>query len=125
MASPNYHNWTTVSGSTLSQYQTGSISSNNTLIEHDASQPGLYNDATAWTGGETLGTWGAFLISGSAGIDATATISVAGGVEIEINDFADHKLFEIGVTAISGSSTPGAKVYLFKRRRDVIAKERR
>ena len=125
MAAPNYHNYTTVSGSTLSRLQTGSISTNNTLIDHDASQPGHYNNATAWSGSQSTGTWGAFLISGSAGIDATATITVAGGTEIEINNFADHKLFEIGVTNISGSAPSGAEVYLFERRRDITVKERK
>ena len=104
MASPNYHNYTTVSGSTL---------------EYTTSPAGNYNTAETWTGGETAGTWDAFLISGSAGIDPTANVTVADGVAIEINDFADHKLFEIGVTNISGSGTPGAEVYLFKKGRRI------
>lgn len=104
MAAPNYHNYTEVSGSTL---------------EYTSSPVGNYNAAETWAGGETIGAWGAFLISGSAGVNPTATITVAGGVEIEINNFADHKLFEIGVTTISGSAAPGAEVYLFKKGRRI------
>mgnify|MGYP003629612190 CR=1 FL=1 len=113
MAAPNYHNYTEVSGSPTAQW---------TFIENQATEPGHYNAAETWTGGETTGTWGAFLISGSAGVNPTATITVAGGVEIEINNFADHKLFEIGVTTISGSAAADAEVYLFKRRREVERK---
>ena len=104
MPAPNYHNWTTVSGSTL---------------EYTSTPVGNYNTAETWAGGETAGSWDAFLISGSAGIDPTANVTVAGGVAIEINDFADHKLFEIGVTNISGSQAPGAEVYLFKKGRRI------
>ena len=104
MPAPNYHNWTTVSGSTL---------------EYTSTPVGNYNTAETWAGGETAGSWDAFLISGSAGIDPTANVTVAGGVAIEINDFADHKLFEIGVTNISGSLAPGAEVYLFKKGRRI------
>tara|TARA_R110000782_G_scaffold10252_6_gene32175 strand:+ start:3837 stop:4151 length:315 start_codon:yes stop_codon:yes gene_type:complete len=104
MAAPNYHNYTEVSGSTL---------------EYTSSPVGNYNAAETWTGGETTGTWGAFLISGSAGVNPTATITVAGGAEIEINNFADHKLFEIGVTTISGSAASDAEVYLFKKGRRI------
>ena len=104
MASPNYHNYTTVSGSTL---------------EYTTTQAGNYNTAETWTGGETSGTWDAFLISGSAGVNAAAAITVAGGVSIEINNFADHKLFEIGVTNISGSAAGDAEVYLFKKGRRI------
>ena len=104
MASPNYHNYTTVSGSTL---------------EYTSTPVGNYNTAETWSGGETAGSWDAFLISGSAGVDALSTITVAAGVSIEINNFADHKLFEIGVTNISGSGTPGAEVYLFKKGRRI------
>jgi hypothetical protein len=104
MASPNYHNWTTVSGSTL---------------EYTSTPVGNYNTAETWSGGETAGAWDAFLISGSTGINATAKVTVADGVAIEINNFADHKLFEIGVTNISGSAAPGAEVYLFKKGRRI------
>ena len=104
MASPNYHNYTTVSGSTL---------------EYTSTPVGNYNTAETWTGGETSGTWDAFLISGSAGVNAAAAITVAGGVSIEINNFADHKLFEIGVTNISGSAAGDAEVYLFKKGRRI------
>jgi len=124
MPAPNYHNYTTVSGSTLASYQTGSISLNNTLLAHQPTEPGNYNAAVTWTGGETTGTWGAFLISGSAGVDPLSTITTAGGVAIEINNFADHKLFEIGVTAISGSVAGCAEVYLFQRRHEIIVKEK-
>tara|TARA_R110000851_G_scaffold161980_1_gene305678 strand:- start:1256 stop:1633 length:378 start_codon:yes stop_codon:yes gene_type:complete len=125
MPTPNYHNYTAVSGSALAQYQTGSIATHRTLVEHVDGQPGHYNDALAWSGSESSDTWGAFLISGSAGIEPNATITVAGGAEISINNFADHKLFEIGVTNISGSAPSGGEVYLFKRRREVTAKVRR
>ena len=74
MASPNYHNYTTVSGSTL---------------EYTSTPVGNYNTAETWSGGA--------------------------GVSIEINNFADHKLFEIGVTNISGSAAGDAEVYLFKK----------
>ena len=104
MPAPNYHNYTTVSGSTL---------------EYTTSPIGNYNSAETWSGGETAGSWSAFLISGSAGVNATAAITVAGGAEIEINNFADHKLFEIGVTNISGSATAGAEVYLFTKGRRI------
>tara|TARA_R110002049_G_C9052979_1_gene553675 strand:+ start:220 stop:534 length:315 start_codon:yes stop_codon:yes gene_type:complete len=104
MAAPDYHNYTTVSGSTL---------------EYTTLPAGNYNTVETWTGGETSGTWDAFLISGSAGVDALSTITVANGVAIEINNFADHKLFEIGVTNISGSAAGLAEVYLFKKGRRI------
>ena len=104
MSAPDYHNYTTVSGSTL-EYATSPI--------------GNYNKAETWSGGETAGTWDAFLISGSAGIDVTSTVTVADGVAIKIQNFTDRKLFEIGVTNISGSATPGAEVYLFKKGRRI------
>ena len=104
MPTPNYHNYTTVSGSTL---------------EYTTTPAGNYNTAETWTGGETAGVWDALLISGSAGIIPGAAITVAGGVAIEINNFADHKLFEIGVTNISGSAIAGGEVYLFKKGRRI------
>ena len=104
MPTPNYHNYTTVSGS---------------VLEYTSTPVGNYNSAETWAGGETAGSWSAFLISGSAGVDTGSTITVAGGATIKINNFADHKLFEIGVTNISGSAAGDAEVYLFKKGRRI------
>ena len=98
MAAPNYHNVNSLSGSLFSSL--GSV--------------GNYTEAETWTGGETSGRWAAFLISGSAGVNTLATVTVAGGAAIKIGNFEDSKLFEIGVTNISGSADGQAEVYLFK-----------
>ena len=103
MSTPNYHNNNSLSGSIWS------------TLQNTSTEVGSYNSAETWTGGETSGTWDAFLISGSLGVNPLATITVAKGAEIEINNFADHKLFEIGVTNISGSAAGQAEVYLFKK----------
>tara|TARA_R110000744_G_scaffold371283_1_gene482191 strand:- start:21 stop:341 length:321 start_codon:yes stop_codon:yes gene_type:complete len=106
MASPNYHNYTEVSGSTL---------------EYTSSPAGNYNAAETWNGGESTGNWDAFLISGSSGAGAAAAITIAGAnaTTIRINNFEDQKLFEIGVTKVSGSEEGMAEVYLFKKGRRI------
>ena len=100
MAAPNYHNYTTISGSTL---------------EYTSLPAGNYHTAETWNGGELTGTWDAFLISGSSGAHSTAAITIAGAnaTEIRINNFEDQKLFEIGVTKVSGSAEGISEVYLF------------
>ena len=98
MPTPNYHNINNLSGSYWSTLKT----------------PGHYKSAETWTGGETSGKWDAFLISGSTGVNTLAAITVADGVAIKIGNFEDSKLFEIGVTNISGSTDGQAEVYLFK-----------
>ena len=78
--------------------------------------PGKHHSAKTWTGGQLDLTgsnygYGAFLISGS---DVNGNISVAGGASIAINNFENGRLLEIGVSKVSGSSSPGGEVYVFK-----------
>ena len=82
-------------------------------------QTGKYINATAWSGGQASGKWGAILVSGSvyANWDQTAKITVEGGTDIQIKNFHSDtgRILEIGVTNISGSAaTPGGGVYLFE-----------
>ena len=126
MPAPNYHNYTTVSGSTLSRLQTGSISSNNTLVEHPATEPGEYNGAELWTGGLVSGDWGGIIKSGSAtAITVDSYFKSPGGVNIPLGVIESQTLYEIGVTEVSGSAGQLGGVYLFKRRRDITVKERK
>jgi len=102
MPTPNYHNHNSLSGSIWSTLKS-------------AADIGRYNSAETWTGGEVSGKWDAFLISGSTGVNTLAAITVADGVAIKIGNFEDSKLFEIGVTNISGSTDGQAEVYLFQK----------
>ena len=101
MPTPNYH---------LEHNQTGS--GHNPRAEF----PGKYISARTWSGGQLdlSGSdygYGAFLRSGSV---TNGEITVAGGAAIAINNFEENRLFEIGVTKISGSLAPGGEIYIFK-----------
>ena len=79
-------------------------------------KPGKYHSAKTWTGGQldlTGSNYGyaAFLTSGSA---INGNVSIVGGVDIAIDNFANSTIYEIGVSKISGSAAPGGEVYLFK-----------
>tara|TARA_R110000851_G_scaffold284728_1_gene438317 strand:- start:1310 stop:1645 length:336 start_codon:yes stop_codon:yes gene_type:complete len=111
MPTPNYHNYTS------------SILSQDTFVEHQATEPGEYNAAEVWNGGELTGIWGGMMKSGSAtAIEHSAILTSANGVNIPLNAFKSQTFYEVGITSISGSDDNGGGVYLFKRRRNVERK---
>jgi len=135
MAAPNYHNYTTVSGSTVNSSETASFfqhvpaTASLHLIDHITLEPGKYNGAELWTGGHMSGSWGGLMRSGSADSTHGSTIiTVAGGVTIPARAFRADQIHEVGFTDISGSVVLNtAGVYLFKlqRQRELIVKERK
>tara|TARA_A100001201_G_scaffold114502_1_gene98163 strand:- start:795 stop:1103 length:309 start_codon:yes stop_codon:yes gene_type:complete len=79
--------------------------------------PGEFHSAKIWSGGQLDLTgsnygYGGLLISGST---INGNISVAGGATIAIANFDEKRLLSIGVAQVSGSTSPGGEVYLFKR----------